>query len=262
MADIDELPTEVTTIEQLIDALRTGIGAIGALDTQVAQMRGMFNDEDETIQDAVDAGEHADAMLTNALAFAEKLKADADFSRAMDEAAETSGAQRDEELLTAAKALTAPFPTIESLLAVRDDVVTAMSESLARSEDDQSEPADVSIGFPLAENVVKLIEGAARSAATPIEIAIHVDGGAVQNVTRTDEETRPASIYVHDHDVEGHDEDEEPLAGIVFENARSDDDVDECRLSVHTGGRWETAPAQGRYWGTLRSEAERLELGK
>lgn len=54
-------------VAQAIQALKNGVGALQALDHQVGQMRGMFDDEDETIQDAVDSGEEAQDALNNAI---------------------------------------------------------------------------------------------------------------------------------------------------------------------------------------------------
>lgn len=50
-----------------VKALRDGKGSIGALLHQVSQMRGMFDDEDGTIQDAVDDAEIAEDTLENAI---------------------------------------------------------------------------------------------------------------------------------------------------------------------------------------------------
>lgn len=50
------------------EALIVCQGAVNALLEQVGQMRGLFQDEDETIQDAVDAGEEAQAAARGAMA--------------------------------------------------------------------------------------------------------------------------------------------------------------------------------------------------
>ena len=111
-----------------------------------------------------------------------------------------------------------------------------------------------------AGRLPELLRRAALAASEPIEIAIHVDGGAVQGVTRTTQEDRPAIVYVHDHDVEGDDDADDELASIRFDNSKGEHDVDECSLSLHDGGTWETASTDGHYWTSLRAEAERLGL--
>jgi len=46
-------------VARLVQALSDSMGAIVAMQEQIGQMRGMFDDADETIQDAVDAGNDA-----------------------------------------------------------------------------------------------------------------------------------------------------------------------------------------------------------
>lgn len=253
--------TEVTNLEQLLTTLRDAVGALGSQADQIGQMRGMFGDEDGTIQDAVDAGEDAEAGLELAISYVESLIAARNFDEETARAAEQGEADHIAERTAEAAGLKAPFPTVLGLLAMRDDVVAAIDDATSSIDGDDG-TTDVEIPFDLsnAEALVVLLEGAARSVATPIEIAVHIDGGAVQGVTRTAEETRPASVYVHDHDTEGHTDSDGELAEIRFDNANDEHDLDECVLAVHTGGKWETAPTDGPYWTTLRAEADRLEL--
>lgn len=46
-------------VARLVQALSDSLGAIAAMQEQIGQMRGMFDDADETIQEAVDAGDDA-----------------------------------------------------------------------------------------------------------------------------------------------------------------------------------------------------------
>ncbi len=63
---------------------------------------------------------------------------------------------------------------------------------------------------------------------------------------------------MHDHDVEGHVEEQDgPLATILFETASGDGPAEKCVLAVHEDV-WEVTRPDGPYWTTLRSEAKRL----
>lgn len=261
MSEDSGTTTEVTNLEQLLTTLRDAVGALGSQADQIGQMRGMFGDEDGTIQDAVDAGEEAESDLELAISYVESLIAKRDFDEETVRAAEQGEADRLAERTAEAAGLKTPFPTVLGLLAMRDCVVAAMDDATSSiGADDEDSDVQAALDLSDAKALVVLLEGAARSVATPIEIAVHIDGGAVQGVTRTAEETRPASVYVHDHDTEGHSDSDGELAEIRFDNAKDEHDLDECVLAVHTGGKWETAPTDGPYWTSLRAEADRLDL--
>lgn len=56
-----------------VTVLRNALGAIDSLQTQVGQMSGMFDDEDGTIAEAVEAGEAATVEINAAIAAIESI---------------------------------------------------------------------------------------------------------------------------------------------------------------------------------------------
>jgi hypothetical protein len=56
-----------STLPNILNVLRNAQGAINAMSEQIAQMRGMFPDEDGTIEDAVGAGDEAQVELAAAV---------------------------------------------------------------------------------------------------------------------------------------------------------------------------------------------------
>ena len=226
--------TAATDLASILKTVLDAAGALSALDDQIDQMIGMFKDEDGAIQAAVDAGDGAKADLNAA---ANALKA-----------------------LLAPVEGTSRHPTVGELLASREGMLARIATLDAAGPD---APDIVALGRTDAARLVALLGRAAVAADEPIEIAVHVDGGAVQGVTRTTQETRPAIVYVHDHDVDGHVEAVDgDLAIIRFDNSEDEHDVDECSLSLHHGDTWETASTDGHYWTSLRAEAARLDLAR
>lgn len=258
--EAEALPTEVSSLKELLDVLHAAQGALSLQAEQISQMQGMFDDADGTIAAAVHDGEQASSALESALPYVRSLIE----ARSLDEIA----VQMDHDIVAEAEdarkaglASAARIPTALELSQIASDIADEYAAQTARCEDeDEAADVEVPLSAATAESLLRLLDGAARLAAihaTPIEAAVEIAGGVAQAVRTVADEARTLRLYIHDHDVDGRDRNpsEDPgLAHISFDDSPPDKRLD-CSLAV-----WERndAPTDGRFWQTLRAEAARL----
>lgn len=268
--DVD-LPVNVDSLDDLLATLRGAVGALGSQADQIGQMRGMFDDEDGTIQNAVDDGEHAEARLGNAIAFVEQMIAerqhDAAIDASMDEQATAFASERNEraadDVAQAIAAGVAP-PSAAALLDARTGMLTQIAERRAGFAEDGLDPDDATIEMPAADatGIATLLLASAVAVHAldkpePVEVLVNCTGGVVQDVIVVDGQN-PVIVYVEDNDEDeeiGADENPE-LAHLQNEDGNGDDPEFSASLYRTRGSAFS---GTGRRWTTLRAEADRLE---
>lgn len=269
--DDAELPLSVDSLDELLDALRDARGALSSQADQIGQMRGMFDDADGTIQEAVDDGEHADERLAVAVSFVERLIAERDFDRSLnDEAVDTERrmlAEIDASTtveIDRAVAAGVTAPEAASLLETRSDLLGRLAEEKGAIAADEGDPEDAAVRVDASdvESIARLLLRSAVAIARPpkpepAEVLINCTGGVVQDVIVVEGQS-PVVVYVEDNDEDeeiGADENPD-LAHLQNEDGTGEDHDFSASLYRTSG---EAFPGDGRRWKTLRAEAERLE---
>lgn len=261
----------VDSLEDLLDALNDAKGALSSQAHQIGQMRGMFDDADGTIQEAVDDGEHADDRLAVAVSFVERLIAEREFDRSLtDEAVDAERRMLAEANASAATdvetavAAGIKAPQVHALLEARIDLLTRLAEesSAIAADDGDADDAVVRLNPSDVGTISGLLLASAvavsrPSKPEPVEVLINCTGGVVQDVIVV-EGQNPVTVYVEDND-----EDEEIGADenpdlAHLQNEDGTEDGSEFSASLYrTNG--DAFPSDGRRWTTLRAEADRLE---
>lgn len=154
-----------------------------------------------------------------------------------------------------ASALRASLPSVDAreLVRLRREL---LEELQSNSEGGESE-FKIAIGSSMAERLADLLllgAAAIERQKKPLEIAVQIEGGAVQGVVSSNDDPRPFHLYVHDHDLEASDRNDDEHATVNFE----DGGVSVASLDVQTRGHFTLAPSDGPFWTSLRSEATRL----
>lgn len=227
--DLDDIPTDVDSLPRVIEALDAGLGALAAQQEQIWQMKGMFDDRDGSIQDALDDATHAEEFLKNARTF---LRNPSAVACRIDNSAD---------------------PTIQPISSGELTLLRNLVSSKISTSDNEA----ITISCHEGKMLLAALSLAAEAATRPVEIAIHIEGGAVSAINIVEEDPRPVRLYVHDHDLDGHDEEPEndnSIAHIVIPG--NEGELAHCRLEVSSG---EPVSSAGLFWTKLRDEALRLE---
>ncbi len=227
--DLNDIPTDVDSLPRVIEALDAGLGALAAQQEQIWQMKGMFDDRDGSIQDALDDATHAEGFLKNARTF---LSNPPDVACRLDE------------------------PTDAAIQLMPAGELTLL-QNLITSKISTADNKPITITCDEAKKLLAALAQATLAATRPVEIAVHIEGGAVSAINIVEEDPRPVRVYVHDHDLDGHDEEPENdnnIAHIVIPG--NEGELAHCRLEVSSG---EPVSSAGLFWTKLRDEALRLE---
>jgi len=158
-----------------------------------------------------------------------------------------------------ASALKAALPKVDplELVRLRRDLLAEIGKDVDEGEDDGDVERDIAIGSSMAERLADLLLLGATALAretVPMDIALQIEGGAMQGVVSDESDPRPFRLFIHDHDLEASDRDENEHATIEFEDGKTS----VAQLDVQVRGPFTQTPADGPMWTSLRSEADRL----
>lgn len=159
------------------------------------------------------------------------------------------------ELTSAMKAL---LPTVNplELIQLRRELLSELA-NVSEDEEEGDCEFEIAIGSSMAERLADLLllgAAALEREKQPLEIAVEIEGGVVQGVVSSDDDPRPFHLYIHDHDLEASDVDEDEHALVEFEDGKTS----RASLNVQTRGHFTQAPSNGPFWTSLRNEATRL----
>lgn len=159
------------------------------------------------------------------------------------------------ELASAMKAL---LPTVSplELIQLRRELLSELAD-ISEDEEEGDCEFEIAIGSSMAERLADLLllgAAALEREKQPIAIAVEIEGGALQAVVSDEADSRPFHLYIHDHDLEASDVDEDEHALVEFEDGKTS----RASLDVQTRGHFTQAPSDGPFWTSMRSEAKRL----